>query len=151
MFSQSSHLKINRLIMRYEFYATLIWYWRKLGCKFKTHWIRVTINNLETRELLFETNIKLCNMRFKMIKIWEGVASHKKSHNERLLLKNLSERVLFNKLHKYLSTAKILSSEFGCLRAKKVKRFFNFHKFKMKKFMYICVCVYLCIYIYIYI
>ena len=88
------------------------------------HRNRVTINNWETGAVLFETNMKLGNMRFEMIKTWEGVASHKKSHNERLLLKNLSERVLFNKLHEYLYTAKIHSSEFDCLRAKKVKRFF---------------------------
>ena len=122
-----------------EFYATLlIWYWRKFGCKFETHRIRVTIDNLETGELLFETNMKLCNMRFKMIKIWEGLASHKKSHNERLLLKNLSERVLFNKLHECLYTAKIYSSEFGCLRAKKIKRFIIFTNLRWKN---------LCIYI----
>ena len=40
-------------------------------------WIRRKINNLKTEELLFETNMKLCNMRFEKIKIWEGVASHK--------------------------------------------------------------------------
>ena len=59
-----------------EFCTTLfIWYWRKFGCKFKTHRIRIKINNLETEELLFEINMKLCNMRFEKIKIWEG---HKK-------------------------------------------------------------------------
>ena len=33
---------------------------------------------LKKSKKLFETNIKMCNMRFEKIKIWEGVASHKK-------------------------------------------------------------------------
>ena len=31
-------------------------------------------NNLETGELLFEINMKLFNMRFEKIEIWEGVS-----------------------------------------------------------------------------
>ena len=79
-----------------EFYTMLCtWYWPKFGCKFKTHRIRIKTNNLETEELLFEANMKLCNMRFEKITIWEGVNQSLKSHNKRLLLKNLGERVLF--------------------------------------------------------
>ena len=42
------------------------------------HRIRKKINTLKKEETLFETNMKLCNMRFEKIKIWEGVASRKK-------------------------------------------------------------------------
>ena len=44
-------------------------------------WIQRKINTLKKqnkKETLFETNLKLCNMRFEKIKILEGVASHKK-------------------------------------------------------------------------
>ena len=51
-----------------------------------------------------------------------------------MLLKNLSERV--NKLNQYLYTAKIYSSEFGFLRAKKVKRIFIFTNLKKKSLIY---------------
>ena len=62
-----------------EFCTTLfIWYWRKFGCKFKTHRIQIKINNLETEELHFETNMKLCNMRFEKTKREREQASHKK-------------------------------------------------------------------------
>ena len=57
-------------------------------------------------------------VRFEKIKIWERVASHKK-----VIKKILSERALVNNLLKHLYTAKILSFEFGCLRAKIVKTF----------------------------
>ena len=46
---------------------------------------------------------------FEKIKIWEGVASRKKNHNEILLLKVLGERALVNNFLEYLHTAKILS------------------------------------------
>ena len=42
------------------------------------HRIRRNINTLQKEKTLFETSMKLCNMRFEKIKIWEGVASHKK-------------------------------------------------------------------------
>ena len=42
------------------------------------HRIRRKINTLKKEKTLFETSIKLCNMRFDKIKIWEGVTSHKK-------------------------------------------------------------------------
>ena len=77
--------------------------------------------------------MKLCNMRFENIKIWEAVRQSKKSHNERVLLQNLGESTLVNNLLEYLYTAKKRSSEFGRLRAKMVKYFFIFHKFIMKK------------------
>ena len=38
------------------------------------HRIRLKINDLKREELLFETNMKLCNMRFEKIKTWEGVS-----------------------------------------------------------------------------
>ena len=42
------------------------------------HQIRRKINTLlKKEETIFETNMKLYNMRFDKIKIWEGVASHK--------------------------------------------------------------------------
>ena len=65
-------------------------------------------------------------MRFEKIKIWEGVSQSYESDNERLLLKNLGERVIFNNLLEYLDTAKIRSSEFGCLTAKMGKKTFSF-------------------------
>ena len=43
-----------------------------------THRIQRKINTLKKEKTLFETNMKLCNMRFEKIKIWEGVASRKK-------------------------------------------------------------------------
>ena len=42
------------------------------------HQIRRKINILlKKEETIFETNMKLYNMRFDKIKLWEGVASHK--------------------------------------------------------------------------
>ena len=68
---------------------------------------------------------------------------------KKLLLKTLGERVLVNKLLKYLYTAKILSYEFDCLRAKMAEKLFHFHKFKMNIYIYIyiyvCVCVCVCV------
>ena len=87
------------------------------------HWIRRKINTLKKKKRF----LKLCNMRFENIKIWEGVASHKK-----VITKGYYERVLVNNLLEYLYTAKILSYEFGCLRPKIVK-LFHFDKFRMKK------------------
>ena len=43
-------------------------------------WIQRKINTLKKqnkKKTLFETNLKLCNMRFEKIKILEGVASRK--------------------------------------------------------------------------
>ena len=116
-----------------EFYTTLcIWYWRKFECKLKTHRIQIKIINLEMKELLFKSNMKLCNMIYEKIKIWEGVSQPLKSHTKRLL-KNLSERILFKNLLKYLYTAKIRFSEFGCLRAKMVKNSFIFTYLRWKR------------------
>ena len=42
------------------------------------HQIHRMINTLKKEETLFETNAKFHNMKFKKIKIWERVASHKK-------------------------------------------------------------------------
>ena len=56
-------------------------------------------------------------MRFKKIKIWEGVDSHKKSHKERLLLTTLGERAL------YYTLDKTFLNKFGCCRAKIVKKY----------------------------
>ena len=72
------------------------------------HQIQRKINTLEKEKTLFETHIKLCNVRFEKKKIWEGVASLKKSHNERLLFKILGERALVNNFLVYLYTAIIL-------------------------------------------
>ena len=41
------------------------------------HRIWRKINNLKKEKLLFETNMKLCNMRFEKMKNWEGVASRR--------------------------------------------------------------------------
>ena len=38
------------------------------------HRIRRKIYGLKKEETLFETSMKLCNMRFEEIKIWEGVS-----------------------------------------------------------------------------
>ena len=97
------------------------------------HWIRIKMNNLETEGLLFETNVKLYNIRFEKIKTWEGVSQSWESHNEILVLKTLGKIVLVNNLLQYFYTAKICSYEFCCLRDKMVKFFFHFHKFKRKK------------------
>ena len=40
--------------------------------------IQRKINTFKKEKILFETNMKLCDMRFEKIKIWEGVASRKK-------------------------------------------------------------------------
>ena len=97
------------------------------------HWIRIKINNLETEGLLFETNMKLYNIRFEKIKTWEGVSQSQESHNKILLLKTLGEIVLVNNLLQYFYTATICSSEFCCLRDKMVKSFFIFTNLRGKK------------------
>ena len=43
-----------------------------------SHQIQRKINTLKNEKPVFETNIKLCNMRFDKIKISEGVVSRKK-------------------------------------------------------------------------
>ena len=57
----------------------------QIRMQIQAHRIRIKINNLETEELLFETNMKLCNMRFEKIKIWEGVSQSKKSHKGKII------------------------------------------------------------------
>ena len=42
------------------------------------HRIQRKMNILKKEKAFFQTNVKLCNMRFKKMKIWEGVASRKK-------------------------------------------------------------------------
>ena len=96
------------------------------------HRIRIKINISKKEELLFEANMKLYNMRFKKIKIWEGVISHKKVETKYYYLK-LYERVLVNNLVNNLYTAKRLSNEFGCLRAKMEKNFYIFTNLRRKK------------------
>ena len=98
----------------------------KFGCKFKTHRIRIKINNLETEELFFETSMKLCNMRFDKIKIWEGVANHKKVITKDYYWK-ISAKESLSK------SPRIHSSEFGCLRAKMGKNFFIFRNLRWKR------------------
>ena len=39
------------------------------------------------KETLSETNIKLCNVKFEKVKIWEGVAIHKKAKTKGYYLK----------------------------------------------------------------
>ena len=101
--SHSSHLKIKRsnvsdteykptknslwkiyksLGWLSEFYTTLL-YVSDIDANSFVHFqlghqIRRKINTLKKEEALFETIMKLCSMSFKKIKIWEGVASHKK-------------------------------------------------------------------------
>ena len=43
-----------------------------------THRIQRKINTLKKEKTLFESKMKLYNMSFEKIKIWEGVASRKK-------------------------------------------------------------------------
>ena len=42
------------------------------------HQFQRNINTLKKEKTLFESNMKLCNMTVKKIKIWEGVVSRKK-------------------------------------------------------------------------
>ena len=89
------------------------------------HWIWRKINTLKKEKILFETNMKLCNMRFGKTKIWEGVVSH----NERLF-QTLGEEPL-----------SIISNICILLRymfeGRNCKNFFHFDKFKMKKKKYV--------------
>ena len=71
------------------------------------HQIGKKLNTLKKGKTLFETSMKLFNLRFEKIKAWEGVASHKKVITKDLLLKILKIRE--NNFLEYLCTAKILS------------------------------------------
>ena len=102
------------------------------------HCIRRKISTLNTEETLFETNMKLHNMRFENIYFYEGVSQSEESHNKRLLLvKNFGERVLTNNLLEYLYTAEIVSYQFGYLRAKMVKKKIIFTNLRWKRKKYV--------------
>ena len=45
------------------------------------HWIRRKINTLKKEKARFKTNMKLCNMKFEKIQIWEWVSQSQESHH----------------------------------------------------------------------
>ena len=85
------------------------------------HWIRRKINTLKKEKTLFETNTKLCNMRFEKVK----------SHNERLLLQTLGEEPLSIIFSNICILLRCMFEDQNC------KNFFHFDKFKMKKKKYV--------------